>query len=1627
MLDITALRGMTKEEQINAAAKYIGIPAGYVSGQWKQESGQGSHPTMIGQPTKWGTAKGHFQILDGVHSNIEAKTGTKLDRFDFTESLASYAEIMKENVSRYGNADDATRAYHGGWNKKNWGAQTEDYVQKVRAYAGAVPVVGQPKGTAPVSKRNPTGISTEEWMARTGPVTPADVTVSLDDTRDKIIRAATPGVIMAPPGMAAEQDQIVRRESQVLLEKEQKQKDDQTFGQALSAAYRETMRPTFNVLAHIMTPDDGVDKQYVGKLADDPSQVLKLIENPTPEEARQLLNTHSAEDLTLTLGNINDKRENTAVLARASTGVQLTAMFMAGAADPLTYATGLGAAKAFAIGGIGAVQLARAGRPGLAVASVMAENAAGNVAYEAALQAMGEHRSVADYGMAAATGLIPGAVQAPSAWRAGVREAARRVERQALEAQIVHLERAAKALGPDAEPAEVRALASIYEAEALRTDRAGRTAAPSAGDRINAPDLDDPALKVEGEDSAMDFPKLDTSAPEPHPLQSLQDGTTDKTSPTTLEWAGEGLTDQKLRDRGLTVTADQVKVAKPGTHLDPSLKGNAWFDMQAKNVEYLRAKYLPDVAIHIGDTAKATVNDLADKDGFHTILAPGQSLVSVKAGSQGTWTAAHELGHAIFDHYMPTLPPKIAAGIRRDYLEWLKNADSIEGGQARLGFGRVDTDGAMSATLKGEGKGWSQNLIDAVGPEKAKTYERYFRSLDEFAAEQFVKQVDQDLAEQIAKGNVTAPQQMLLAFKSLVKRMLDLWNDLTAKGLTKPGEGFAEFFRAAASGELVASGTQGRGINAMALPTAGFPQHLNDVLTRYNLDRMDTSDVRGRAEQKAVAQIIYDAEKYMERNPQDLDKLKTIMGNSLFDMRTPGLILASADNPVFKMVSALIVENTMGGSGRNVTAALRKAQWEREFIGNSIVATGSHYETFRNRRLGKLKGIADDLSEAKTRKEFNDAVYMEQNARLMGRNVGSPPEVVAAADALTVSFERMRTAQVEAKTVGWGALPDNSRGYLPRIVNKRIWFTLSSERKRAIHGVFADQFEAGGMDRAFAERVASKYMDHISTNANGGHEIPVNVNDPAALDYVTTAMRAAGMTREQVQQFASRMAKGGPSHTKARLDLDVLAEYKDSTGATFRLMDIMETDPVELLRGQARRVSGEVALTQHGIMGSAGMKLLRKAAEHAQLSSDAGHIKAMEAFDQVGAEMLGRPFGDEMPTWMEGAITANAASNLGMMGWMQMGELINVATGLGVMDTLKMVSDFPRIMQEVRVLAKGGKVNNGILGSLEVSGAEFGMSGYKMVTRYDNPTSDYAAVGRQDSGLLIKGVRAMGHMLGTVSLHRIIQATQVRGVAEQITKKALRYINEGTQSKALADMGFTPEMTARIKAELPNIVKFDGQGRVMSVDMTKAGDANLIGDFVATLNRGAGQLIQDTFIGEKGAWQHSNLGKVMTQFRSFPITAMEKQWGRLRGMHGAPAAIGIIMAAAPMGFALYAARTAMNAIGRPDADAYLERQFQPVAVGRGLMNYIGALGLAPDIMDALSAVAVPDDLKKEWGLQTRAGSNPTLGGIVPVVGYADTWLKAANNPDDPHAVARALPFSNAPWAVPLLNMLRPDR
>ena len=62
-------------------------------------------------------------------------------------------------------------------------------------------------------------------------------------------------------------------------------------------------------------------------------------------------------------------------------------------------------------------------------------------------------------------------------------------------------------------------------------------------------------------------------------------------------------------------------------------------------------------------------------------------------------------------------------------------------------------------------------------------------------------------------------------------------------------------------------------------------------------------------------------------------------------------------------------------------------------------------------------------------------------------------------------------------------------------------------------------------------------------------------------------MRAQGMTRDEIQQYANKMRAGAMSHTNKRLKLDLSAEYAPGK----QLMELYHTDIPSLLKGQPRQ------------------------------------------------------------------------------------------------------------------------------------------------------------------------------------------------------------------------------------------------------------------------------------------------------------------------------------------------------------------------------------------------------------------------------------------------------------------------
>lgn len=77
-------------------------------------------------------AQGLAQIMPTTAKALGVK-----NPFDPRENIFGAAKLLDENLTRYGNPNDAILAYHGGTDQKNWGPKTRAYLEKVTsAYQG---------------------------------------------------------------------------------------------------------------------------------------------------------------------------------------------------------------------------------------------------------------------------------------------------------------------------------------------------------------------------------------------------------------------------------------------------------------------------------------------------------------------------------------------------------------------------------------------------------------------------------------------------------------------------------------------------------------------------------------------------------------------------------------------------------------------------------------------------------------------------------------------------------------------------------------------------------------------------------------------------------------------------------------------------------------------------------------------------------------------------------------------------------------------------------------------------------------------------------------------------------------------------------------------------------------------------------------------------------------------------------------------------------------------------------------------------------------------------------------------------------------------------------------------------
>jgi len=123
--------------------KLLGLPSGWSAAQIGVESN--NDPNAVSPKQAMGLA----QVVPKTLRTLSKRAGRQLNPFNEVDALYIHREVMRENLAKFGNVEDASRAYNSGWEPEKWGnAETAAYVPKIKNRMGKG---GEPAAPAPAA------------------------------------------------------------------------------------------------------------------------------------------------------------------------------------------------------------------------------------------------------------------------------------------------------------------------------------------------------------------------------------------------------------------------------------------------------------------------------------------------------------------------------------------------------------------------------------------------------------------------------------------------------------------------------------------------------------------------------------------------------------------------------------------------------------------------------------------------------------------------------------------------------------------------------------------------------------------------------------------------------------------------------------------------------------------------------------------------------------------------------------------------------------------------------------------------------------------------------------------------------------------------------------------------------------------------------------------------------------------------------------------------------------------------------------------------------------------------------------------------------------------------------------
>lgn len=528
---------------------------------------------------------------------------------------------------------------------------------------------------------------------------------------------------------------------------------------------------------------------------------------------------------------------------------------------------------------------------------------------------------------------------------------------------------------------------------------------------------------------------------------------------------------------------------------------------------------------------------------------------------------------------------------------------------------------------------------------------------------------------------------------------------------------------------------------------------------------------------------------------------------------------------------------------------------------------------------------------------------------------------------------------------------------------------------------------------------------------------------------------------------------GTPARAKRRLRFDMehtetIMNRETGQMETVRLKDLQERDAEQVFSLYASQMAGRNALAQVGIKSETMFnRMLNQMRAEADSLIDEKEIAKLDDYELVARTgfnmILGRraPLAsDPTSAYARGTRLVKSYNFIRLMaqtGFAQIGELGNAMSIAGVRAVIQEIPAFRSMMKR----ARDGTLPDPVLQDIA---AATGHGNDRFINQSINRADSLDVFSEGKGDWIDKGnfaIQPLQRGVADVSGMAPITAG-LEAMTSKVIINTLATIAHGGRKalsrERLAGLGLSPEMAERIyvlfrrhAVVTDNPLFPNKKVKQTNFAAMQEDDIEAYERLIVAITRWGRRAIQQNDVGNLNLYMTSEMGSIITQFRTFSLVSHSKQFLHNVKAKDSRAAFAMLYSTLTAGMS-YMAQQQVNAIGREDKEEFLKERLSVEAVAKAAFQRSSWAALFPGLIDTGTLFFTDDPIfaYRSSGLDSNLISGiPTVQLLSKGLSTAQAASRSLLNPDfqwsqgNQRALNSLGPLQNAVGIRNVLNKL----